>query len=139
MNDPLFTDPPLPVPARRPSLFERTFGYDQPSEATPSTSPAPQIPAPLPNAWVPSASSSLAPIPDESVETLPSAPPLEVEGGEGMGGGEGKPAVGDACSICMDAKKDAILIDCGHRATCINCAQLYVLNLDKWVLVASLL
>ena len=62
-------------------------------------------------------------------DTLPSAPPLEVE--EGIGGGEFQPSVGDACSICMDAKKDAILIDCGHRATCMNCAQMYVPNPHK--------
>lgn len=71
---------------------------------------------------------------DHPAPTAPPAEPVEFaeehyisrDGDEGPGyafADKGKSAVPekDLCSICMDAKRDAILLDCGHRATCYSC------------------
>lgn len=70
----------------------------------------------------------------------PSAPPIGVLGSvfggivvQGRPGEEkayweegkkGEEREGDVCSVCMDAKKDSILVDCGHRATCFSCGNM---------------
>eukprot|EP00270_Netrium_digitus_P000527 TRINITY_DN1057_c2_g1_i2.p1 TRINITY_DN1057_c2_g1~~TRINITY_DN1057_c2_g1_i2.p1 ORF type:complete len:110 (-),score=23.04 TRINITY_DN1057_c2_g1_i2:189-482(-) len=56
------------------------------------------------------------------------APPPEMKGMEGdfakgstaAGGGRGEE---EACAICMDKSKSAVLLDCGHRATCYDCGM----------------
>eukprot|EP00897_Mesotaenium_endlicherianum_P002714 jgi/Mesen1/2470/ME000158S01670 len=81
-----------------------------------------------------------------SASNEPSAPPLPLQGGpsgsfekniqEQRGRGEGErereggegvtqkeKEEGELCAICMDNRKDSILLDCGHRATCAPCGQ----------------
>merc|ERR1719310_1911008 len=29
----------------------------------------------------------------------------------------------DLCCVCMDARKDAVLTPCGHKAMCVQCAE----------------
>ena len=65
----------------------------------------------LPPAGEPGAQSSLA----------PSAPLLETMGVTGDSA-SGVGVADSSCAVCMDKPKDTVLLDCGHRATCHDCA-----------------
>lgn len=102
------------------------------------TGPPPTSKAPIPEGWVASgapagaglvaASAAAAPeVPSELTPLVvaPSAPRLEedlpVPGPKGAGP---KEEGDDACAICMEGKKDAVILDCGHRATCFSCGKM---------------
>ncbi|CAI5462856.1 unnamed protein product [Closterium sp. Yama58-4] len=96
--------------------------------------------APIPDTWAVSTTTDA--LPDSSA---PSAPPLEssspgkaeagmgatwrgseVAGGSGSGvgkGGEGEDQDKNCCCVCMENPRNAVILDCGHRATCYSCGQ----------------
>lgn len=94
---------------RSPLIPPISSSLPPPPKPTSSRSPS------LPN-------SSKAVIPNTWVVSSASAPPLPRDlrsGGEEEGVSEA-----DLCVICMAAKKDSVILDCGHRATCLSCANL---------------
>lgn len=51
----------------------------------------------------------------------PSAPPLA----------EAEPPRDESCSICLDAKKNALFVPCGHLSACFPCAQLILSSAQR--------
>ncbi|CAI5487537.1 unnamed protein product [Closterium sp. Naga37s-1] len=95
--------------------------------------------APIPDAWAVTTTTDALP-----GSSTPSAPPLETspgkaqvgkgsagQGSEAAGGsgsgvgkaGEGEDKDSNCCCVCMENPRNAVILDCGHRATCNSCGQ----------------
>ncbi|CAI5953671.1 unnamed protein product [Closterium sp. NIES-64] len=143
------TDPsPLPsaLPSEQHPLLAPTDSpplYTPPDQATAAACSdvctASQSQAPIPDTWAVTTTADTLP-----GSSAPSAPPLEsspgkaeagigatgqgsgVAGGSGSGvgkEGEGEDQDKNCCCVCMENPRNAVILDCGHRATCYSCGQ----------------
>ncbi|GJP46748.1 hypothetical protein CLOM_g5994, partial [Closterium sp. NIES-68] len=138
---------PLTLPSSSPSEHHPLLSsaeshqlYTPPDPATAAAAAAAAPAAPIPDTWgVTSDSDRLA------GSSAPSAPPLESPSGKaapGMGnaeqrseeaggssasaasgGGRGGEGEDMNCCVCMENPRNAVILDCGHRATCYSCGQ----------------
>ncbi|CAI7914809.1 unnamed protein product [Closterium sp. NIES-54] len=144
------TTDPSPLPSSSPSEHHPLLAssdspplYTPPDQATAAACSdvctAVHSQAPIPDTWAVTITTDALP-----GSSAPSAPPLETspgkaqagtgsagQGSEAAGGsgsgvgkvGEGEDKDSNCCCVCMENPRNAVILDCGHRATCYSCGQ----------------